>query len=114
MASPLPYLTAEVNMWKLFGLFDIETDSKSLQLLFTVYCIFFQIVYIDIGCSMQAFAVVDANGIKEAVEIFFISIAYMNAAFKFFIAYRNRKDLQMLWNSLDAPEFRTIVADEKV
>lgn len=114
MSSPLTFLNTEVVVWKFFGFFNIDTDSKGIQMLFKAYCIFFQLFYIYIGCTMQSMAVLDADGIKEAVEIFFISIAYMNAAFKFFIVYNNREQVQMLWKTLDAPEFKTIIEEENV
>lgn len=112
MTSPLVYLNTEVNVWKSYGLFAIDAKSASVQRFFKIYCIFFQLTYIDMGCAMQTLAVINAKDIKEGVEIFFISIAYMNAAFKFFIAYRKRAELQTLWKILDAPEFHTVVAQE--
>lgn len=114
MSSPLDFLEMEHAVWKFFGFFNIDSDSALVQAAFKMYCIFFQVFYIYIGCTMQTMAVLDADGIKTAVEIFFISIAYMNAAFKFFIMYKSREQVQLLWKTLDAPEFRTMLDEENV
>lgn len=59
-------------------------------------------------------AILNANSMKEAVEFFFISIAYYNAAIKFCIVYYKRKQVQKLWETLEAVEFRTIREEENV
>lgn len=114
MASPLKYLNGEVNMWKFFGFFDVNSNSELLQLAFKIYSIFVQSFFVYIGYTMQTMAVFNAADIKEAVEILFISIAYLNAAVKYLIVYWKREEVQRLWKILDAPEFETIVEEENV
>lgn len=114
MTSPLSYLKTEMAVWKFYGFFNIDTDSKLFQYFFKIYCMFFQSFYVYIGCIMQFMAILNADSIKEAVGIFFISIAYYNAAFKFFILFYKRDQVQQLWETLDAPEFRTILQEENV
>lgn len=63
---------------------------------------------------MATMAVLGAANLKQAVEIFYISIAYINAALKFFFVYYNREQVQILWKTLYAPEFRIAVEEEHV
>lgn len=102
----------EQFVWKFYGFFNIDTDSKFLQFWFKVHVLAFQWSCIYIGCTMQSMAILNASGIKEIVETLFISIAYMNAAVKFFILYHKREQVQILWKTLDAPEFKIITGVE--
>lgn len=112
MESPIDYMHVEVLVFKAYGFFDIDTESDGLRAGFKVYCILFQIFYIYMGCAMQAMSAVNATSMKETAETFFINIAYINAASKFFIVYYKREQLQQLWHTLNAIEFRTIAYEE--
>lgn len=109
--SPSEDLRIEILVWKLWGLFDTESDSPLIKKLFKAYVVITQALFIFSSFFLQAGAVFYANSIEEVAQILVVASAYANAACKAYVIASNRKNLEKLWAKLDLGIFK---ASEKV
>lgn len=113
MASPLDVLGFHKKVFKFYGMFQIETDSKLLKRLMGMYTIGYQVLFTDLGFLMFSLAVVESGSSKELLQILFVVFAYLNAVVKTLIFYLKRKHLEELWLNLDDPEYMAYDRIEK-
>lgn len=105
MSSPLDILGFHKKVFKFFGMFQIETDSKKLKQLMEMYTVGYQVIFTDLGFLLFSLAVVESGSSKELLQILFVVIAYLNAVVKAFIFYLKRKHLEQIWSKLDDPDY---------
>lgn len=105
MASPLEVLGFHKKVFKFFGMFQIETESKKLKQLMEIYIVGYQVVFTDLGFLLFSLAVLESDSSKELLQILFVVFAYLNAVVKALIFYLKRKHLERLWSTFDDPEY---------
>lgn len=78
-----------------------------------MYLILVKTLFAYIGCIIQFLAVVNARSLDEAIQILFISFAYLNASLKTVIFHFKEKQIQRLWKKLDDNDYRANGIEEK-
>lgn len=105
MSSPLDAMQFYETVFKFYGTFEIESESKWLKRLMIIYTIGYQIVFTDLGFVLFTLSILKSDSLKATLQIFFVVFAYVNAVVKAIIFFTNRKQLQALWARLDDPEY---------
>lgn len=111
--NPLDFLRFHEQMWTFYGTFEIGSNSELLKLIFSVYLIVVKTLFAYIGCIIQFLAVVNAQTLDEAIQILFISFAYLNASLKTLIFHLKTKEIQRLWMKLDDKDYIATGIEEK-
>lgn len=109
--SPLSYLRGHETVFKFYGIFDVKTESEMMGSLFKFYRKFHQVIFVYFGVTIQIMAVLHSNSIAEAIQIFFIGFAYLNATVKTYVVHSKRKQLQELWIRLNDSDYQ--IKDDK-
>lgn len=110
--NPLDFLRFHEQMWTFYGIFEIGSNSK--QLIFSVYLIVVKTLFAYIGCIIQFLAIVNAQTLDEAIQILFISFAYLNASLKTLIFHLKTREIQRLWMKLDDKDYAATRIEEKM
>lgn len=109
--SPLSYLRGHETVFKFYGVFDLKPESEFMCSLLKFYRKFYQVFFVYFGVTIQIMAVVKSKSIAEAIEIFFIGFAYLNATVKTYVVDSKRNQLQELWMKLNDTDYQ--VKDNK-
>lgn len=105
MSTPLESLRFYKTVFKFFGAYEIDRDSKMLKKLMIIYTIGYQLIFTDLGCVLFTLSLLRSTSSKETLQILFVVFAYLNAVVKAIIFFRNRKQLKALWLKLEDPDF---------
>lgn len=105
MSTPLDVLGFYKTVFKFFGAYEIDCDSKILKRLMIIYTIGYQLLFTDLGCVLFTLSLLQSTSPKETLQILFVVFAYFNAVIKGTIFFTNRKQFKTLWLKLDDPEF---------
>lgn len=105
MSTPLESLQFYKTVFKFFGGYELDRDSKMLKNLMIIYTIGYQLIFTDLGCVLFTMSLLITTSSKETLQILFVVFAYLNAVVKAIIFFRNRKQLKALWLKLDDPDF---------
>lgn len=108
MSTPLDFLNLHVKLFKFFGIFGIESESKPLRVLSFIHGIGTQFLFCDIGCVLFTIPLLFFPPAKEALQIIFVMVAYMNAVVKGKIFFFKRKELKALWLKLYDSDYAAI------
>lgn len=100
MSSPLNYLRYYEAVFKFYGAFEIETDSKFLKRFMMCHKFGYQLTFTYLGCILFTLSLFESSSSKETHQILFVVFAYLNVVFKMMIFFKNRKKLESLWSSL--------------
>lgn len=111
--SPFDNLGTELKLWRFYGLFDIETDSKKKKVLFKAYTWFYQIVFVYIGFLLQFGTVFNAESMAEAAETLYVSVSYANAVIKILITFWSREKVKRLYDRINVDNYRANGIDEQ-
>lgn len=111
--SPYDKPSFELNVWKFFGLFDIETDSELKKKLFRAYVWFYQIFFCYIGFPIHFGAIFYAQSAREATETLYVGTPYGNAVIKILLTFRQRGNVGRLYDRINIEEFKTNGSDEQ-
>lgn len=105
MSTPLESLRFYKTVFKFFGAYEIDSDSKNLKKLMKIYTIGYQLLFTDLGCVLFTLSLLKSTSSKETLQILFVVFAYLNAVVKAIIFFRNRKQLKALWLNLEDGDF---------
>lgn len=105
MSTPLEVLGFYKTVFKFFGAYEIDSDSKVLRRLQILYTIGYQLIFTDLGCILFAMSLLKSTSSKETLQILFVVFAYINAVVKAIIFFTNREQLKTLWLKLSDPDF---------
>lgn len=105
MSTPLESLRFYQTVFKFYGGYELDRDSKMLKSLMIIYTIGYQLIFTDLGCVLFTLSLLKATSSKETLQILFVVFAYLNAVVKAIIFFRNRKQLKALWLKLEDPDF---------
>lgn len=105
MSTPLEVLRFYKTVFKFFGAYEIDSDSKILKRLMLAYTISHQLVFTHLGCVLFILSLLQSTSSKETLQILFVVFAYINAVIKAAIFFTNRKRLKALWLKLDDSDF---------
>lgn len=104
MSTPLEVLGFYKTVFKFFGAYEIDRDSKILKRLMIFYTIGYQLLFTDLGCVLFTLSLLQSTSTKETLQILFVVFAYLNAVIKAIVFFKNRKHLKSLWLKLDDPD----------
>lgn len=112
--SPAENLRIEVIVWKVFGLFDIESDSPFEKNMFTAWVLVSHALFIYVGFFLQVGVVFYTDSIEETCQALCVSCAYVNAASKAYIVVSNRKYIAKLLAKFDVDIFKACPDKEEI
>lgn len=105
MSTPLESLRYYKVVFKFFGGYELDSDSKMLKKLMIIYTIGFQLIFTDLGFILFTLPLLKSSSSKELLQILFVVFAYINAVIEAIIFFRNRKQFKALWLQLEDPDF---------
>lgn len=110
--SPLSYFHVYEQIWKFYGIFDIQTESQFKKLFMKIFRIGYLIFFSYIGFMIQLLSVVNSQSIADTIQIFFVNFAYLNAVVKTTVVHLKRKKLQELWSKLNDADYKVVDQQE--
>lgn len=93
------------TVFKFFGTFEIDSNSKTKKSLIKIHTIVYQILFTDLGFVLFSLSILKSPSSKQTLQILFVVVAYLNAAFKAFTFFTKRKKLAKLWTQLNDSDY---------